>query len=491
MIIDVLYNNTVNSQIVMSYINDKMGVDLMHFNVSEHPHQFTKFVYTQGGGTGLQNYISHDNKPTHLEYASRFNRFDLMYFINNLPEEQKEKLLGFKPIKFFSFDIETEILDEFPDAETAKTPVVSIALCADDDKLTTRVMTIDKITEEEAKRAEQIVKDYIKENYDPNLDIDVKFVQLVNEEDMLKKFLVAYRQIPAIGGWYSDGYDFPYLIKRMAKYNLDMRSASLDGTVDQNGLPNHKLNIDYMELFKKYDYSLRPYESFKIDYVGNKSMNLKKLTYEGTLKQLRVNDIAKFLAYNAIDTIIVNLLHRKHNLLNVLNGLALVTTLPMRQCGGAVAQAEAVMFKSYLDKNYEGKQIIVCPERIDKPIEFEYDGGFVKDPTQNMGKYMACFDYSSLYPSVMRTMNLSPMNILGGGRILSKEEQLKYKGNKDYVISAQGRLYDNRTTSTYKETQSSLYKKRKEYQGDMFFYLNKVYFAVLQEEKRRGLRETV
>lgn len=493
MILDVIYNNHVNSQIVMSYINDNGGVSLKYFNVSDQPYQFTKWVYAQPGEDAMPGYLSYDNKPVRLSYNHRFNRFDLLQFLQSMSKEDKEQLLGYKPINFYFFDIETEIRDGFPDAETAPTPIVSIAVTAIDSKFTTIVLTIDPVTKEQVSDAEQITKQYIKDNYDKEIDVDVRFIQCPNEEEMLKMFLMMYKAIPAISGWNTNGYDWPYIIKRMAIYNLSMKSASMDGTVNKkDGLPNHKLNPDYMELFKEYDYSLRPYESFRLDWVANRSLGLPKLPYPGTLKELRENDIARFLAYNAIDTIIVGLLHKKHNLVMVLNGLTMATMLPMRESAGAVNQSEAVMFNYYINdlKGPNGENY-VCPEKTERVNKYKYDGGYVKDPVVGLSFFNACFDFSSLYPSLMRTTNISPTNILLDGRTLSKDEIIKYKQDPNYVVSVQNRLYDNRQDCAYKTIQSKLYAGRKSYQKDQFFYEKDVAFEVKKEQKRRGLIESL
>ncbi|WNN12441.1 DNA polymerase II [Chryseobacterium phage MA9V-2] len=495
MILDVIYNNVVNSQLVISYVNDKGGVDLKHYTVSDQPNQFTKWVYSHNPTEVMQGVVSFDGKPVKLDFASRYNRFDFMQFVNGLPEAEREMLLGFKPIAWYFFDIETEIQDEFPDAENAKTPIVSICVTAMDSKLTSIVLTTDPLHKETAEEATKITVDYIQTNYDKNQEVDVRFVYCASEYELIKIFLQIYKKIPALSGWNigpgERAYDWPYILNRMKKLGLSMTEASIDGTLDRHGLPNHKLNVDYMELFKKYDFSLKPYESYRLDWVAGKSLKLPKLPYDGTLKQLRENDLARFLAYNAIDTIILALLHRKHNLVSVLNGLSLVTSLPMRDCMGPVNQSEAVLFKYYFKQKGPNGEIVVCPQRENRPTKYKYDGGYVKDPARQIAKYVICLDFSSLYPSLYRTMNQGPTNILFDGRTLTPSEIAQYSSNPDYIISAQGRLYDNRKPSAYKEVQSELYVKRKEYQGDQFFYLNQIHFPVQQEEKRRGLVDSI
>jgi DNA polymerase elongation subunit (family B) len=489
MIVDVNYNNKTSSQLVMSFINVKGLIELMPFHIHDQPYRFTKWVYANEQYKPISNYISYDNRPVSLTYDKRFNKFDLMQFLHNLSPEVQKKLLAFNQPQLFFFDIETEIEDEFPDAETAKTPIISIAITAFDSKFTTVVFTTDydRINESVAEQIRLRVNAYIKAEYDAKLDVDVRVIACKSEYEMLKRFLVAFKQMPAMSAWNSDGYDWPYIKNRLAKNGLSMSEASIDGSLDSAGLPKHKVIKDYMQLFKDYEYSMRPYESYALNYVANKSLKLSKLVYPGTLKSLRENDIVTFLAYNAIDTIILALLHKKHNLYNVLYGLTLVTSLPMRLCEGPVNQAEAVMFKYFLAKRDANNNVIVCPEKGKTPT-YKYEGGFVKDPVKHFAKYTACFDYSSLYPSIMRTHNISPMNLI---RQLQTNELEKYKNDPNYFISSLGRLYDNSEDYAYKEVQSVLYAGRKSFQGDQFFYYNEVWFEIQKEKKRRGLIESL
>jgi DNA polymerase elongation subunit (family B) len=482
----------MTSQIVLSYATDNGTVELKTFDVNKQPYKFTKWVYANNSANNpITGYISTEGEQVSLEYAPRFNKFDLMQFIMSLDADTKKQLLDFKSLNVYSIDIETEIIDEFPDAENAKTPIVSIAVTALDDKLTTVVLTTDhdKLDEQACIDIQKMTEAYIQTNYDVNQQVDVKVVACINEADMLKKFLVMFKKMPAVIAHNGNGYDYPYIKKRLAMHNLSMSAASIDGTLNNAGMPKHKLVIDYMELFKSYEYSLRPYESYSLNYIADKSLKLPKLDYGeyGTLKALREQNIVKFLAYNAVDTIILGLLHKKHNLINVLYGLAMVTSLPLSQCEGPVNQAEAVMFKYYLDNPMPDGTKFVCPERQKTPTH-KYEGGYVKDPVKNWAKYVACFDYSSLYPSIMRTMNMSPMNLI---KQLAPHEIEQYKNNKDFVVSSQGRLYDNRIDSPYKVVQATLYKGRKDFQGDQFFYYNEVWFEIQKEKKRRGLIDSL
>ena len=66
-----------------------------------------------------------------------------------------------------------------------------------------------------------------------------------------------------------------------------------------------------MEIVKPYDYILRPYESYSLDWVGEYAVKANKIKYDGTLNDLYEKDIEWYYFYNAIDSLIGLLIHYK------------------------------------------------------------------------------------------------------------------------------------------------------------------------------------
>ena len=75
--------------------------------------------------------------------------------------------------------------------------------------------------------------------------------------------------------------------------------------------PCHSIILDYMQTVKDYDYILRPYESYSLDWVGNAAVKAHKIKYQGSLQDLYERDPEWYYFYNAVDSLITILIHYK------------------------------------------------------------------------------------------------------------------------------------------------------------------------------------
>jgi DNA polymerase elongation subunit (family B) len=98
--------------------------------------------------------------------------------------------------------------------------------------------------------------------------------------------------------------------------------------------------------------------------------------------------------------------------------------------------------------------------------EGKYQGAFVKEPIRGMYRAVACFDYASLYPSLMRMCNVSPDALLEKIPASQVESERK-KGDKNKIITVNGAVYST-DKSILKEVLTNLYGQRREYKKVMF-----------------------
>jgi DNA polymerase elongation subunit (family B) len=72
---------------------------------------------------------------------------------------------------------------------------------------------------------------------------------------------------------------------------------------------------------------------------------------------------------------------------------------------------------------------------------------------------VSCFDYASLYPSIMRQFNVSPESFIEKQTDHKKIE--KYKNEKNYIVAINGAVYDSTKVSVLKDILTNLYTERK------------------------------
>jgi DNA polymerase elongation subunit (family B) len=241
------------------------------------------------------------------------------------------------------------------------------------------------------------------------------------EADMLDTFLTLIEDADILSGWNSEGYDIPYTVNRVSRVlsKDDTRRFCLWGqlpkkreyekygkqavTFDLVG----RVHLDSLELYRKYTYEER--HSYRLDAIGEIEVGENKVPYEGTLDQLYNNDFRKFIEYNIQDTALLDKLDKKLRFIDLSNSIAHENTVLLQTTMGAVAVTEQGIIN---EAHNRGLQVPNRPRRDDEEST-QAAGAYVAFPKKGLHKWIGSMDLNSLYPSVIRALNMAPETIIG------------------------------------------------------------------------------
>ena len=260
-----------------------------------------------------------------------------------------------------------------------------------------------------------------------------EIIPVRNEMELLAKFLEKFREMDPdmIIGWNSDYFDIPYLYYRMCNIlGEDMaKYLSPIGYVRETPWFKDQFiqiagveSLDYIRLHRKFSWADEP--SYKLDAIGEKYTGLKKIEYEGTLDDLFESDVNKFIEYNFRDVEILKLLDEK------LEYLSLVKNLSHK---GKHNYSEVYANTKTQDgaiSAYLLSQGIVPPAKDPNPLTKEnYAGGYLFCPKAGIYKYVFDEDLTSLYPSIIMTINIGKETLVG--RIIDADDRNNRLGLND------------------------------------------------------------
>jgi DNA polymerase elongation subunit (family B) len=140
-----------------------------------------------------------------------------------------------------------------------------------------------------------------------------------------------------------------------------------------------------------------------------------------------------------------------------------------------VAITEALLAREFLSKN---KVMAIDPKAKESKRE-QFEGAFVKEPTVGMHNAVAAFDFASLYPSIMRQLNVSPESFV---KKVNPDKKEKEK-TEDTIVSVTGAVYTTER-SILKDVLTRLYSQRKEYKKESFKYQQMAYD--LEQKIKKG-----
>lgn len=241
------------------------------------------------------------------------------------------------------------------------------------------------------------------------------------EAEMLEMFLQLIEDADVVSGWNSEGFDIPYTVNRVTKVlsKEDTRRFCLWEqfpkkreyekygktaiTYDFVG----RVHLDSLELYRKYTYEER--HSYRLDAIAEYELGETKTVYEGTLDQLYNNDFKKFIEYNRQDCALLNKLDRKLKFIDLANTIAHENTVLLQTTLGAVAVTE----QAIINEAHHRGLIVPSRARKDEHGDTQAAGAYVAYPKKGLHDWIGSMDINSLYPSVIRALNMGPETIIG------------------------------------------------------------------------------
>ena len=264
------------------------------------------------------------------------------------------------------------------------------------------------------------------------------------EGEMLDTFLTLIEDADVLSGWNSEGFDMPYTVNRIIKVlsKDDTRRLCLwDAMPKKREYEKYgkaavtydlvgRVHLDSLELYRKYTYEER--HTYRLDAIGELEVGETKTQYEGTLDQLYNNDFKKFIEYNRQDTALLNKLDKKLRFIDLANTLAHECTVLLQTTMGAVAVTEQAIVN---EAHHRGLIVPSRPKR-DEDASNQAAGAYVAYPKKGLHDWIGSMDINSLYPSVIRALNMGPETIIGQLRQTYTQAEIDAKIAKSNSFAA-------------------------------------------------------
>jgi len=378
-------------------------------------------------------------KDVHGMEIHGMTKWNLQYINKKFPGDVEYDV---SKVRIHTIDIETVDEDSeegFPDIQMAVIPIVLISIH-------------DSITDETVVLG---LKEFNK------LDSDDFIYKKFNNERELLKFFIEFQiatKPDVWTGWNTSGFDIPYTInrikrlfdeaevKRLSPFNyIREKTIKIRGKDIQSYEIYGIIDLDYLELYKKFGtYSAK--ESYALGFIAQEELGETKLDLPGkSFRDSYVNHFDTFVRYNAIDSILVKKLEAKMKLIELAFAIAYMYHCNLGDVYRTVAPWEAFIYH-HLSK----KKIAVPPRK--NGMSGDVEGAWVKDGKPGMYGWCMSFDFSSLYPSIIRQWNISPETFKAAEYDIRAKNFLnddvdavaamKYAKSINHTITANGTMYD-------------------------------------------------
>ena len=387
--------------------------------------------------------------------------------------------------KILTFDIEVEMETGLPDTEKAQNEITSIAM---HDSVTAEqyVLILDK-----NRKVDKREKD------------NISILPFDTEYDLLQKFLTIYESIsPTIlTGWNIDFFDIPYLYNRLKNVVGERNAKRLSPIKEMFFSPYRKRwfiggvsALDYLTLYQKYNY--KELDNYRLDTVARIELGRGKVEYTGNLDELFKNDIEKFIEYNLEDVRLIVDMDKKLQFIELVRGICHAGHIAYDDFifAGRIMEGALLCFlrqrglvaSNKMKKEDSDAQIDAMRESggIDDSAKDEkFIGAYVKDPIVGKHDWIYDLDLTSLYPSIIMSLNISPETKMTKvedwdieryikgldesytimGKTVSRDRFQQFIKDNNYAISSNGVIYRRDKKGCIPSILEEWFQKRVEY----------------------------
>jgi DNA polymerase elongation subunit (family B) len=391
----------------------------------------------------------------------KFKNDDINLFESDVPETTRvlvdtytDSDIPSDSIVTMTFDIEVEMESGLPDTEKAENELTAIGL---QDNITNQYWVL--IMDKQGKMVERKTDKAI-------------ILPFRDERDMCMKFLELYEGIAPdiLTGWNIDNFDIPYLFNRMKRILGESHAKRLS-PIGQAFYSPYRQRwffagvscLDYLSLYKKFNYNELP--NYRLDTIGTIELGKGKIEYKGSLDDLFNEDIEKFIEYNLVDVEIVVELDKKLQFIDLCRGICHAGHVPYEDFVYSSKYLEGALLcflkrKGLVAPNKPSDRKEMMQALRDNEQE-KFIGAYVKDPIVGKYDWVYDLDLTSLYPSIIMTINISPETKVAkiadwdvqkymkrevdyyqmGEDKISRDNLEKYIKEADLTISSNGVLY--------------------------------------------------
>jgi len=291
----------------------------------------------------------------------------------------------------------------------------------------------------------------------------VEFVK--NEKELLEKFVFYVKKISPdfLVGYFSDGFDLPYLKTRATKLKVPL-TLGLDNSQPRffrgaitTGKISGIVHVDLMKFIQTAYSQYMQSETLSLNEVSKEFLGDTKKDFKFKhSSKIKKEEWANYFEYNLHDSVLAYGLFQKF-----WPDMLEFTKIMQEPIFSVTRNGMSNNVEDYIIHNLN--RFGEIPEK--RPVHDEistrrrrerYEGAFVFEPTPGMYEDVCIFDFTSFWPSIIVTFNLSRSSFLEKKEKDSLEVEIKGK-----------RFYFSKKSEFFPQMLREIIEKRKQYKREL------------------------
>lgn len=292
-----------------------------------------------------------------------------------------------------------------------------------------------------------------------------------DEELLLWGFLEEVQKFDpdVLTGWNVIDFDFVHLKKRMDKYKIPYKLGRTGWTsylrVSDSFFTDSKVHcdgravLDGLQLLRG---SFIKLDDYKLNTAAHALLGAEKLiTKTGKAKYQEIEDAykhdkQKLVDYNLLDSKLVFDILEKEDLISLTIQRSKLSRMMLDRVNASIASFDSLYIYELNNAGYAAP--IANPQEREERIT----GGYVRSSIPGIYKNLLVFDFKSLYPSIMRTFNIDPLQFVGYNKkmFFDADKEKNPSDKKLYVHAPNGAIFRNNDKGILPSMLATLWAQR-------------------------------
>ena len=297
------------------------------------------------------------------------------------------------------------------------------------------------------------------------------YIEYVKDEaELLEKFVEYAKKISPdfLVGYFSDGFDLPYLKARAEKFNVKL-SLGLDGSQPKfsRGMNivakiNGIVHIDILKFIRSVYSQYMQSETLSLNEVAKEFLGDTKKDFK--LKhssKIAHDEWEKYYEYNLHDSILTYRLFEKF--WPDLSEFTKIIQEPIFNVSrnGMSANVEDYIIHHLEKFNEIPEKRPMYDEISERKAREKYQGAFVFQPTPGLYENLAIFDFTSMHASIIVSYNISKSTLL------QKKEKDGYESPELELNGKKTKFYFSKKSGFFPELLKEIVELRKKYKREL------------------------
>lgn len=240
------------------------------------------------------------------------------------------------------------------------------------------------------------------------------------EKEMLQGFIDIVNEYDPdiITGFNINGFDIPYLLERMKKFNLQMNIGRAEKAVFSKKFADSyeseitgRVVADVYQIIKR-DVNLR-FVRYNLDTICREMLGEEKGDVKhGEMQKVWASDLPRLIEYARRDAVLAMRLLVEKRLLDKFIEIAKISGTLLQDS----MRGQSIRIESMILNEFKKRDMIMPSKPTESELKkrkIEIKGATVLEPRKGLHKdCVLVLDFQSLYPSIIRAFNISPDSLV-------------------------------------------------------------------------------